>query len=300
MPTATSCSAEPTSPSTPPRVEAGTGWKCSTTTSPRPPRTAARERAVLERALLHDGLVMYFQPIVDAVTGQIVSLEALARCVTEDGTVLGPSAFLDAALASGLARELDAKAFDLSCRAAALIRSRHPDTTLLMACNFSAATLLQPNIVGAVLDVIAAHGLDPSDICIEITESTAFDAGPATIAALEELHGAGVLLALDDFGTGYSSLSHLRDLPLAKVKVDRSFISRLDSNGSERAISAAIVDLASSMGLDVVAEGVETREQLEHARSIGFRRIQGFWYSPARSLDEVLDVLADGRLASPE
>ena len=134
-------------------------------------------------------------------------------------------------------------------------------------------------------------------ICIEITESAAFAGGSIALDALRGVHQLGVRLALDDFGTGYSSLSHLRDLPLAAVKVDRSFVAKAETHPPERAIAEAVVNLGHGLGVDVVAEGVETIGQLDWARSVGFDTIQGWYHSPARSLEEILEALLTGEVA---
>ena len=162
---------------------------------------------------------------------------------------------------------------------------------VMVACNFSALSIVQPDFVESVVATMERCGVKPPSICIEITESAAFDAGPSALIALRALNDVGVRMALDDFGTGYSSLSHLRDLPLASVKVDRSFIARIDDDSSERSIVEAVVKLAHGLGLGVVAEGVETLKQLDSARSIGFNVIQGWHYSPARDLAEIVEML---------
>ncbi|MFV0258162.1 MAG: putative bifunctional diguanylate cyclase/phosphodiesterase [Acidimicrobiales bacterium] len=255
----------------------------------------ARQRELLRRAIDLNQLVMHFQPLVDAATGVVVGFEALARCVDEDGNLMPPSAFLAAAEGSGLVWEFDRKAFELTCRAAARLRAVAP--TLRVAANFSALRILQPDFCAVVLDTIALHRLDTAAIWVEISESAAFDVGDIATDHLRTLAEAGVSLALDDFGTGYSSLSHLRELPLAAVKVDRSFVARLNPGTTEHSIAKAVVSLASDLGLGVVAEGVETDEQRAEARSVGFTELQGWHYAPALSLEQILEDLGD---AGPE
>jgi diguanylate cyclase (GGDEF)-like protein/PAS domain S-box-containing protein len=250
-----------------------------------------RQHEILRNTLDRSGLVMHFQPLVDCHTDEIVGFEALARCRLSDGTLVGPSSFLDAAISSRLICELDRKAFALSCQAVSALRHRRPDRPIVMSCNFAALSIVQSNFVRDVLDTVERHGIQAADICIEITESTAFEAGDVAITALQELRGLGFLLALDDFGTGYSSLAHLRDLPLASVKVDRSFITRLGRGTSERVITEAVVNLAATLDLSVVAEGVETQEQLHQVRELGFRIVQGDYYSPALPLSEAMELL---------
>ena len=249
----------------------------------------AAQREMLRRALEEDALVMHFQPLVDSSTSEIIGFESLARCRDTHGRLVGPGGFLDAVEGSRLVWELDRRGFELTCTALPLIDAVRPG--MKMACNFSGLSVLQPDFVDTVLSIVDRHHIDPSQICIEITESAAFEAGVGAQETLRTLHDHGLQLALDDFGTGYSSLSHLRDLPLSTVKVDKSFVAKLGCSGSERSIAQAVVNLANDLGLTVVAEGVETREQLDSARAMGFNVIQGWYYSRARSLAEILDML---------
>ncbi len=252
-------------------------------------RIAARQREFLRQVLDEDGLVMNFQPFVDAASGRIVGFESLARCRIRSGALVGPADFLEAASGSGLIWELDRRAFELTCSAAAMLADRVAGLTI--ACNFSPLSIVQPDFVDHVERTMRHRGLEPSMIAIEVTESAAFEGGGVALDALHAVHRLGVRLVLDDFGTGYSSLSHLRDLALAQVKVDRSFVAAALESTSERAIAEAVVELAHGLGVAVVAEGVETEEQLAWARSAGFDIIQGWYYSPARGLEEILDAL---------
>ena len=250
----------------------------------------AAQREMLRRALEEDALVMHFQPLVDSTTGEIIGFESLARCRDIHGRLVGPGGFLEAVDGSRLVWELDRRGFELTCAALPLIDAVRPG--MKMACNFSGLSVLQPDFLDGVLSILDRVDIDPRQLCIEITESAAFEAGEAAQATLRALHDHGLGLALDDFGTGYSSLSHLRDLPLSTVKVDKSFVAKLERSGSERSIAQAVVNLANDLGLTVVAEGVETREQLESARAMGFNVIQGWYYSEARSLGAILDMLS--------
>ncbi|MDJ0769606.1 MAG: EAL domain-containing protein [Ilumatobacter sp.] len=247
------------------------------------------QRRLLREILEDDRLVMHFQPILDAASETAVGYEALARCVDDNGDLVGPSAFMDVITPTGLLWDLDRAAFALSCRAAAELGRLSPGSPPVVACNFSAISLVQADLVDVVMETASEAGIQPSQICIEITENAALKAGESTLCGLRALRANGFALALDDFGTGYSSLAHLRDLPLTAVKVDRSFVAELTARSAERAIARAIVDLATVLGLDVIAEGVETAEQLEQARGLGFSAVQGWYYSQALPLDEIID-----------
>ena len=247
-----------------------------------------RQRRILRDALDNDRLVMHFQPLIDAKTGQANGYEALARIQTESGDIIGPPAFLNSVASSSLLWELDRAAFGLSCEAAATFAKIDPNAPPTVACNFSPVSLTQRDLLDFISETAANHGVEPQQICIEITESAAFEAGPGVLQTLEALTDRGFGLALDDFGTGYSPLSHLRDLPITTVKVDRTFIANIDGETNERAIAEAVVVLAKQLGLGVVAEGIESSEQRDRATEMGFNTLQGWHYAPALPLAECL------------
>ena len=256
--------------------------------------TASRQRDFLRDVLDDDRLVMHYQPLVDGVSDEVIGFESLARFRTRSGEVVGPGGYLEAASGTGLVWDLDRRAFELTCDAAATLADWCDGITI--ACNFSPLSIVQPDFVEHVSRTMRQRQVEPSMICIEITESAAFEGGSVALDALRDVHELGVRLALDDFGTGYSSLSHLRDLPLAAVKVDRSFVAKAETHPSERAIAEAVVNLGHGLGVYVVAEGVETIGQLDWARSVGFDTIQGWYHSPARSIEEILEALATGQV----
>ncbi len=251
--------------------------------------TEESQRRLLREALDGDRVVMHFQPLIDAGTELTQGYEALARIETLEGGLLSPASFLDAVANTGLMWELDQRAFELSCRAASVLACLDTTAAPYIACNFSPVSLGRPDFAEFVLATIAETGVEPSQLRIELTETAAFTAGAQRDATLRSLCEHGIRLALDDFGTGYSSLAHLRDLPISTVKVDRSFIARLTDRESERSITEAVVALARDLDLDVVAEGVETAEQLELAREIGIDTIQGWHFSPALPLDKCVE-----------
>ncbi len=246
------------------------------------------QRRFLRNALDNRRIQMHFQPLVDATTELTKEYEALARIDPGDGTLISPSTFLDAIANSGLMWELDQQAFEISCQAILELVKIDPTASPRIACNFSPVSLSRADFVEFITTTTESLGVRPDQLCIELTETAAFTSGPHTNATLSALAELGYELALDDFGTGYSSLAHLRDLPISIVKVDRSFVSKLASDDSERAIAEAIATLARNLGLGLVAEGVETEAQLEQARLLGFQTIQGWHFAPALPLDECL------------
>ncbi len=251
----------------------------------------SRQRRLLRAALDDDRLVMHFQPLVDSASGEIIGHEALARVQTEQGRLLTPDGFMDAIANGSLMWELDCQAFARSCHAAALLNRCSPSELRYMACNFSTVSLSHPDVLTMIDATIEAAGVAPQQICIEMTESAAFESGAHAVNVLSQLAERGFTLALDDFGTGYSSLSHLRDLPIQIVKVDRSFVTKLGEKTAERAITEAIATVARELDLNLIAEGVETQEHLDHVRELGVETVQGWYYAPARPLTDCAEAL---------
>lgn len=252
-----------------------------------------RNRQTVRTALNEDRLVMHFQPVVDADIGEVIGFEALARVPDAGGRLHSPGPLIDAVAGTGTVTEFDHQAFRLTCEALARLGEIHP-RPLVLGCNFTAATLSQPDLVANLMQTVRCQGVDPRNLVVEVTESVAFDAAESAIANLRQLRARGFMVALDDFGTGYSSLSHLRDLPLSFVKMDRSFAANLGADSSERLITEAVVRLADGLGLYVVAEGVENADQLAAARAVGLRVIQGWYYGRPMALDEVAEAVGPG------
>lgn len=247
-------------------------------------------RNLVRSALSTGDLKMHFQQIVNH-RGAVLGVEALAR-IRKGEALISPAGFMGAIDGTSLMVRLDAAGFEQACQLAATLRA-HPQTEhMWVAANFAAVSLAQADFAESVLTTIERNGVDPSALCIEVTETAAFDAGNNTIAALIELYGHGIRIALDDFGTGYSSLSHLRDLPLTSVKIDRSFTSALRRHGAERAITSAVKEIASSLDLNVVAEGVETREDQQAVLDLGVESMQGWLFARAIPAPALLEQLA--------
>ena len=241
---------------------------------------------------------MHFQPLVDSTSERTIGFEALARLRTLEGDLLTPAHFLEAISHTGLMWDLDRAAFALSCQAAALFARVSPDLPPYVACNFSSVSVNHPDFVDFLDATVASAEVDPRQISIELTESAAFGAGERGLAALVAVGDRGFQIALDDFGTGYSSLSHIRDLPISSIKVDRSFIIRLSDGLNERSITEAVVRIAGDLSIGVVAEGVETSDQLRQVQSLGFSTIQGWYYSRALPLADCLQLWANRRPAA--
>ena len=233
-------------------------------------RRHARERLrtaeALERALSLGQLRLAFQPIVTLDGGAVVGHEALLRWDRPGGGASAPAEFIPVAEESALIVEIGAWALREACRE--LAASGREGAVWV---NVSGRQLGHPGLLGMVEDALHEAGLDAGHLRLEITEAVVQGASAAALENLRALAGAGVAIVLDDFGTGYSSLGHLRDLPLSAVKVDRSFVA-------DAAIVAAIVSLAAALGLEAVAEGVETPAQAETLRALGCPLAQGYLF----------------------
>lgn len=241
---------------------------------------------LLRRALDDDGLVLVYQPIVDLADGRPTGVEALLRLRSTDGHLLGPSEFIDVAEESGLIVPVGAGVLDRACRQASEWQIVHPDTPFRVSVNISPRQLTSPGLVTQVQHTLAAWELPADRLCLELTENALIDAGLAVRSSLRDLKRMGVSIAIDDFGTGWSSLGYLRRFPIDIVKIDRSFVSGLGADNGDTEVVRAVVGLGRALGLEVVAEGVETPEQAALLRELGCDRAQGYLFGrPASPTD---------------
>ena len=240
-------------------------------------------RTDLERALERGELEVVYQPIVELATGQHAGVEALLRWNhTEQGTLV-PTTFLAAAEETGLLVPIGRWGLETACRQAVDWRQQGAWHTAggaqrLMSVNLSVAQLRDPTLVERVRRALVEHELPPGTLVLEITESALLDDTEERINELRALKDLGVLLAIDDFGTGYSSFSYLRRLPIDILKLDRSFVSTIDSRPDDRIVASAILDLGRTLGLRVIAEGIETASQREVLADLGCELGQGFLF----------------------
>lgn len=237
-------------------------------------RRAAERRLEVEhelrRALVGEGLRALFQPIVRASTREIVSHEALMRCVTPEGTALSPAEFIPIAEECGLASALDRW---MLTHALAVSRA---NGGVPLACNLSARTIQMGGLPDMVARALREARADPGILELELTETALLSATARTREELEELRRMGVRLALDDFGTGWSSLSHIIQFPVTKIKIDRSFVAGFGTGGRSEFIVRAVVGMGASLGIEVVAEGVESAEQADWLTGLGCDYLQGY------------------------
>ena len=242
----------------------------------------ALERFELEdklRGALDAGqFALHFQPQVAARDGRILGFEALLRWCHPVRGFVSPADFIPVAEETGLIESIGAWVLDSACRQLAVWRA-DGITGLRMAVNLSARQLRATDLVEQVRDVLARYGLQPGELEIEVTESVAMDNPEQSIEQLRALRALGVTLAIDDFGTGYSSLAYLKLLPIHVLKIDRAFVRDVETNANDAAICAATVALAHTLGLKVVAEGIETEAQRNYlATELGCDYLQGYLF----------------------
>ncbi|MCW3839195.1 EAL domain-containing protein [Micromonospora yasonensis] len=246
--------------------------------------------ADLRRAVDEGQLLMEFQPIVDLATGQVRSAEALVRWRHPRLGVLTPAKFLPLAEETGLILAIDRWVLGQACHAAATWRRHAPEVTV--AVNIAAAHVRRPDLIATVTGAIGAAGLPPHALTLELTESALIEGSEAVLDRLAQLRELGVRIAIDDFGTGYSSLSYLHRIPATELKIDRSFVARLDAEDSRAYATVEMVNrLAGAFDLMVVAEGVETGTQHAAVAAIGCVHGQGWRYGRPKALPDLLAAL---------
>ncbi len=259
---------------------------------------AALERLALEsglrRALVRNEFVLHYQPILDIAGRKLHGVEALLRWRHPELGLLGPDRFLPLAESTGLVLRIGPWVLGQACRQVRDWQQRgHPELSL--AVNMSARQFLQPGLLGTVSSVLDETGLAPGCLEIEITETDAMQNADLMGETLRGLVSLGVRLSIDDFGTGYSSLGYLKRFPIQTLKIDRSFVGDVVSDQDDAAIVSAILAMARTLMLHVVAEGVETAEQLEFLSSRGCERAQGFYLGrplPQEEVERALGIAA--------
>jgi diguanylate cyclase (GGDEF)-like protein len=246
----------------------------------------------LRQGIERDELVLHYQPIVDLTSGDVVGLEALVRWQHPRRGLLQPDEFVALAERTGAIDALGRWVLHTACEQHSAWRAtRTADRPLQMSVNVSTHQLDDPTFALTVAEVLASTDLEPSSLCLDITESAVLADPVQAQKTVEDLRQLGVELAIDDFGTGYASLTTLRRLHASGVKIDRTFIGSLGDDDEDLHIVAAVIGLARAMGLSVTAEGVETPEQLALLRDLGCQQAQGFHLGRPVPADELSDQL---------
>ncbi len=253
----------------------------------------------LRRARCDQDFVLHYQPVVDLESGAVVGVEALVRWSHSTRGLLPPSDFIPLAEETGKIVEIGAWVLREACGQVARWRAETPGAeALTLNVNVSTRQVRHGVLVDAVRTALDESGLPPGALTLELTESVLARRHEELRAVLAEVATLGVRLALDDFGTGYSSLSLLQDLPVHTLKVDRSFVSALDADSTRQGFVQAIVDLAQTLDVSLVAEGMETEAETTELRRLGCRAGQGFHFSPPLEPADVADLLNAGACAS--
>ena len=244
---------------------------------------ALRTAGELRRGIERGEIVPYFQPIVDLESGRVLGYEVLARWLHPERGLLPPSEFLPLAEETGLLVELGAQILRDSLSQLAQWRSAgHRFANCTISVNVGTRQLVDPNFYDIVTQALAETGIDADSLWLEITETALLADVKAASIALRELRSLGLHLSVDDFGTGYSSLTYLRRFPVEAIKIDRSFVSGLGIEQEDSTIVEAVVRLGQSLGLSVVAEGIESPLQLSRLRELGCDRGQGYLFGRPR------------------
>jgi diguanylate cyclase (GGDEF)-like protein len=265
---------------------------------------ASMERRALERldleSAMRQGLErgefeVYYQPIVSLSTGRTIEVEALVRWNYPGRGLIGPARFIPLAEETGFIVPLGQFVLETACRDVRLWQTQFPAyADLGVAVNLSGRQFQHPGLFEDIDRALKDSGLPPDSLCLEITESVAMEHPETTTAALQLLKLWGTRVAIDDFGTGYSSLSYLKRFPVDTLKIDRSFVEGLGRSGHDAAIVRAVVALASSLGMHVTAEGIESEVQRQYLAATGAERGQGYLFSRPVPRDELETMLNDG------
>ncbi|MBS1813798.1 MAG: EAL domain-containing protein [Acidobacteria bacterium] len=246
----------------------------------------------LRKALKNEEFVLHYQPIVLLSTAEIIGFEALVRWQKPDSDLVYPGDFIDVAEDTGLILFIGMWVLREACRTMRLWQQEFPrQQPLIISINVSARQFAQQDIVQQIRQIIHETGIDPHTVKLEITESVTMDDAERTVRVLSELKELGVRFSIDDFGTGYSSFSYLHRFPVDTLKIDRSFISRMEQSGESFEIVQTIMHLSRNLGMQVVAEGTETEAHVETLRSLGCDFGQGYFFSKPLSNAAAHDLL---------
>jgi EAL domain-containing protein (putative c-di-GMP-specific phosphodiesterase class I) len=243
----------------------------------------------LRSALQREEFRVVYQPKIDLATREVIGAEALIRWSHPKLGMVGPSRFVPVAEDSGLVGQIGEWVLRTVCGQIHLWQGE--GVTLPVAVNVSARQFQQADLVELVIAVLSETKVPPHLLEIELTESAVMQDGEASVVALERLKGFGVQISIDDFGTGYSSLSYLKRLPLDVLKIDQSFVRDISSDPNDAAIVRAIITLARSLGMKVIAEGVETEAQLAFLNAYGCQYAQGYMFGQPLPPDEFIKLV---------
>lgn len=264
--------------------------------------SAAKEILKLEtdlrRAVERDEIQIYYQPIYSLDSGEIECFESLARWEHPELGKVSPSKFIPLAEEIGLIDRLCEQVMRRACREIGSLQNRSTDIKRYsVSINLSCRQFSQPGLVQSIENILRETGFSPTDLKLEITESVFFEHQDRAIAMLNQLRADGIEIDIDDFGTGYSNLGYLKRLPVSALKIDRSFVSMIDEEGNNDEIVRAIINLARTLGLKVVAEGVETQAQKDLLTNLQCEGGQGFYFARPMGFDDLRTFLTKENIA---
>ncbi|MBD2353044.1 EAL domain-containing protein [Tolypothrix sp. FACHB-123] len=246
----------------------------------------------LRRAVARQEFIVYYQPIVSLLTGKIAGFEALVRWQHPIRGLILPAEFIPVAEETGLINSINTWVLQSACQQLRLWQ-HHPaiPDSLTISVNLSARLFSQPNLMAQIDEILYETQVNPENLELEITETVIMENSHAVKTILQQLKERRIKLVMDDFGTGYSSLSYLHSFPLNALKIDKSFVKRMQENQEDMGLVPAMINIADSMGMRAIAEGVETTEQLAQLRSLNCEFAQGFLFSRPIEQQSVLNLL---------
>ncbi|MFH7027742.1 MAG: EAL domain-containing protein [Heteroscytonema crispum UTEX LB 1556] len=251
----------------------------------------------LRRAVKRQEFLVYYQPIISLTTGRIAGFEALVRWQHPIRGLVPPIEFIPVAEETGLIAYIDTWVLQTACHQLRIWQKTNAaSANLTISVNLSARVFSQTNLIAKIDQILQETQLQPASLELEITESVIMENTDVVTKILQQLRKRGIKLIMDDFGTGYSSLSYLHSLPLNALKIDQSFVKRMQENQENMGLVPAMIGIANSMGMNAIAEGVETKEQLAQLKHLNCDYAQGYLFSKPIKQELVLDLLA----AAPE
>lgn len=249
----------------------------------------------LRHAVERGEFEVFYQPIVSLASGEIREFEALIRWRHPQHGLIAPNEFISVAEETGLIIPIGKWILEEACRQTSEWQARYPALDALsISVNLSAKQLMHPSLTAQVSEILAETGLSASALKLEVTESTVMENSETALGVLSELHNLGISLSTDDFGTGYSSLSYLHRFPFERLKIDRSFINKMDLDDKSEAIVRTILMLGQNLNIETVAEGIETEKQLERLRMLGCPFGQGYLFSKPLPAEKAERFLREG------
>jgi diguanylate cyclase (GGDEF)-like protein len=252
----------------------------------------------LREALERQELELYYQPILSLSSSHIAGFEALLRWHHPRRGLLGPGEFIPIAEETGLMMPMGQWVLATACRQLQAWHARFPSKPhLTMSVNISVRQFAEPNLAEQVEQILQAVGLDGQHLKLEITESAYLDRSEPVMTTFNSLRRMGIQFHVDDFGTGYSSLSYLQDFPIQSIKIDRAFVNRMGESNNQTDIVRAIITMAHDLGMEAIAEGVETLEQLNELKQLGCDYVQGFFLSKPINATKIEALLKESRTA---